>query len=72
MWREHLDPAGLTSVVHLNPVYDAGDFDVRRISPQVPTAGIRDAETLPALVELARFAASGAGYPSLLRYLDEL
>ena len=36
-----------------NPVYDADGFDVRRLAPSVPTAGIRDAEDLPALVEIA-------------------
>lgn len=71
VWRERLDPAELTGIVHLNPVYDADGFDVRRLSPLVPTAGIRDAESLPALVELARFATGRTGYASLLRYLDD-
>ncbi|MEZ0024008.1 hypothetical protein P3T36_000797 [Kitasatospora sp. MAP12-15] len=30
IWRTRLDPERRTSVVHLNPVYDADDFDVRR------------------------------------------
>ncbi|GII03059.1 hypothetical protein [Planobispora takensis] len=69
VWRERIDPSA--GVVHLNPVYDAGGFDVRRLSPETPTAGIRDAESLPALVELARFATGRAGYASLLGYLGE-
>ncbi|MER6300538.1 hypothetical protein ABT247_13340 [Kitasatospora sp. NPDC001539] len=56
VWRTRLDPDRRTSVVHLNPVYDADGFDVRRLAPTVPTAGLRDAEDLPALVEFARFA----------------
>ncbi|MEE1826239.1 hypothetical protein PUR61_29225 [Streptomyces sp. BE20] len=56
VWRTRLDPQRRTSIVHLNPVYDAEDFDVRRLAPTVPTAGLRDAEDLPALVEFARFA----------------
>ncbi|MER7760344.1 hypothetical protein [Streptomyces sp. NPDC097619] len=70
VWRTRLDPEGRTSVVHLNPVYDADGFDVRRLSPTVPTAGIRDAEDLPALVELAQFAEGRTGLPDLIAYLD--
>src|SRR5262245_63179649 len=55
VWRTRLD-TGRLGIVHLNPVYDAADFDVRRLAPTVPTAGIRDAEDLVALVELAQFA----------------
>ncbi|WP_460110730.1 hypothetical protein [Streptomyces sp. YKOK-J1] len=70
IWRTRLDPERRTSVVHLNPVYDAADFDVRRLSPTVPTAGIRDAEDLPALVELAQFAEGRTGLAELITYLD--
>ncbi|MEU6282784.1 hypothetical protein [Streptomyces sp. NPDC047028] len=70
VWRTRLDPGRRTAVVHLNPVYDADGFDVRRLSPTVPTAGVRDAEDLPALVELARFAEGRTGLPELMAYLD--
>lgn len=69
VWRTRLDPGCAASAVHLNPVYDARDFDVRKLAPTVPTAGIRDAEDLPALVELARFAESGTGLSELRTYL---
>jgi hypothetical protein len=69
VWRERLDPAGATSVVHLNPVYDAGDFGVKRLGAGVPTVGVRDAEDVPTLVELARFAEGRAGFGELNRYL---
>ncbi|MDG4863334.1 hypothetical protein P8605_34865, partial [Streptomyces sp. T-3] len=71
VWRTRLDPERRTSVVHLNPVYDAADFDVRRIAPSVPTAGIRDAEDLPALVELAQFAEGRTGLAELHAYMDD-
>ncbi|MFE5210593.1 hypothetical protein [Streptomyces sp. NPDC056600] len=71
VWRTRLDPARRTSVVHLNPVYDSGGFDVRRLSPTVPTAGIRDAEDLAALVELAQFAEGRTGLAELTAYLEE-
>jgi hypothetical protein len=70
VWRERLDPDGRVAVVHLNPVYDADSFDVRRLSPAVPTAGIRDAEDLPSLVGLARFATGRSGLPELRAHLD--
>jgi hypothetical protein len=71
VWRTRLDPHHRVAVTHLNPVYDAGDFDVRRLAPTVPTAGIRDAEDLPTLVELARFAEGRAGIGDVRAYLDE-
>ncbi|MEV4562734.1 hypothetical protein AB0K12_03070 [Nonomuraea sp. NPDC049419] len=71
VWRRTLDPAGEVGIVHLNPVYDAEHFEVRRLSPVVPTAGIRDAEDLPALVELARFAEGRSGAAELRAYLAE-
>ncbi|MFD3912780.1 hypothetical protein [Streptomyces sp. NPDC058603] len=70
VWRTRLDPEGRTSVVHLNPVYDADGFDVRRLAASVPTAGIRDAEDLPALVEIAQFAEGRTGLAELRAYLD--
>ncbi|MFD4611637.1 hypothetical protein ACFWOT_26835 [Streptomyces sp. NPDC058440] len=70
VWRTRLDPARRTGVVHLNPVYDAEDFDVCRLSARVPTAGIRDAEDLPALVEIAQFAEGRTGLADLTAYLD--
>ncbi|MER5885194.1 hypothetical protein ABT160_15305 [Streptomyces sp. NPDC001941] len=70
VWRTRLDPERATSVVHLNPVYDADGFDVRRLAPSVPTAGIRDAEDLAALVEVAQFAEGRTGLAELRAYLD--
>jgi hypothetical protein len=70
VWRTRLDPGHTCGVVHLNPVYDAGGFDVRRLTPVVPTAGIRDAEDLVALTELARFAEGRTGLSELRAHLD--
>lgn len=70
VWVTRLDPHRRTGVVHLNPVYDADDFDVRRLAPGVPTAGIRDAEDLPALVELAQFSQGRTGLAELRAHLS--
>jgi hypothetical protein len=69
VWRTRLDPHHRVAIAHLNPVYDADDFDVRRLAPGVPTAGIRDAEDLPTLVELARFAEGRAGLDDVRAYI---
>jgi hypothetical protein len=77
IWRTRLDPGHRlapgqrTLIAHLNPVYDAEDFNVRRLSPTVPTAGIRNAEDLPTLVELARFAEGRIGLAGLRAHLDD-
>ncbi|MCH0539122.1 hypothetical protein I3F58_06030 [Streptomyces sp. MUM 203J] len=70
VWRTRIDPERRTSAVHVNPVYDAGGFDVRRLAPSVPTAGIRDAGDLASLVEIARFAEGRTGLAELRAYLD--
>jgi hypothetical protein len=69
VWRTRLDPGRTCDIVHLNPVYDAADFDVRRLAPTAATAGIRDAEDLVALVELARFADGRTGLAELRAHL---
>lgn len=69
VWRTRLDPGRTCAITHLNPVYDAADFDIRRLAPTVPTAGIRDAEDLVALVELASFAEGRTGLPELRAHL---
>ncbi|QKG27438.1 hypothetical protein [Actinomadura verrucosospora] len=77
IWRTRLDPGHRYApgrrvlIAHLNPVYDAEDFNVRRLSPAVPTAGIRNAEDLPTLVELARFAEGRVGLAGLRAHLDD-
>jgi hypothetical protein len=77
IWRTRLDPGHRLAsgqrvlIAHLNPVYDADGFDVRRLSPAVPTAGVRDAEDLPTLVELARFAERQVGLAGLRAHLDD-
>lgn len=71
IWHARLDPGRATSVVHLNPVYDADTFDVRRLAAGVATVGIRDAEDAAALVDLARFATGDAGFDELRRHLAD-
>lgn len=71
VWRGRLDPRRRVSIVHLNPVYDADEFDVKRIAPTVPTVGVRDAEDLPALVEFAQFTQGHTGLAELRAHFDD-
>jgi hypothetical protein len=71
VWRTRLDPDQRTEIVHLNPVYDAEVFDVHRLTPELPAVGIRDAEDVPALVELARFAYGATSFDALRRQLAD-
>ncbi|HEY7226211.1 MAG TPA: hypothetical protein VH561_21760 [Micromonosporaceae bacterium] len=71
VWRTRLDPSGRSTIVHLNPVYDDAGFDVHRLSPDVATVGLRDAEDAPALVELSRFATGAANFEDLRRHMAE-
>ena len=71
VWRERVDPTGLTSLVHRNPVYDSATFDVRRLAHGVASVGVRDAEDMAALVELARFATGEASFAELRWHLTD-
>ncbi|PSK93772.1 hypothetical protein CLV63_116179 [Murinocardiopsis flavida] len=70
-WRHRVDPGRATSVTHLNPVFDAEEFTPVRLSPAIPTVGIRAAENLPALVGLARFAEGTSGLHDLRSHLAD-
>ena len=70
VWRAKLDPRRRVVAVHLNPVYDAVDFDVKRLAAAVPTVGVRDAEDVPALVEFARFTEGTTGFAELRAHFD--
>ncbi|MFI9817775.1 KOW domain-containing RNA-binding protein [Saccharothrix variisporea] len=71
VWRTRLDPDRRVSATHLNPVYDAGDYDVKRLTPEVPTVGVRNAEDLPALVEFARFTEGRTGFADLSAHFTD-
>lgn len=70
VYRHKLDPKGKVSIVHLNPVFNADSYDLKRLSPLIPTVGIRDAEDLPIVLEFARFAEGHATLNELEDYLE--
>ncbi|WP_017600887.1 hypothetical protein [Nocardiopsis lucentensis] len=70
VWRTRVDPERTTTMLHLNPVFDADGMGMRPLSPAVPTLGLRDPATLPSLVGLARFGEGRLGLADLRAYLD--
>ena len=70
VFRARLDPERATSLVHLNPVYDASEYATKAIHPAMITLGIRDAEGLPTLLGFARFIAGSAGLAELQALLE--
>lgn len=69
LYRTMLDPDNRVSIVHVNPVFNAGDYTLRRLSPLVPTVGLRDAEDLSTVLSFARFAEGAAPLAELSRFL---
>lgn len=57
-------------MLHLNPVYDSETYAPKSLTSAVPTLGLRDAEDVPTLIALARFAAQGGTMLELERELD--
>lgn len=59
------------SFLHLNPVFDASSFDLRPISPDIVTMGLRNVEDIFTALNFARFAAGHADIEALEVYLDQ-
>lgn len=69
VFRARLDPGRRTTIVHINPVFDAPELGPRRLGGAVPTLGLRDAEDLPTALAFARFAAGDLSLVELEDYL---
>ena len=69
VFRRKLDPDEATSIVHLNPVFDAEDYQPHALSEFFPTLGLRDAEDIPTMLGFARFASGAAQLSELEEYL---
>jgi hypothetical protein len=64
-----LDPQRRVSIVHCNPVFNANDYELKQLSPLVPTIGIREAEDLPTVLAFMRFAEGRGKLAELENYL---
>jgi hypothetical protein len=71
VFRRRLDPQRRTSIIHLNPVFDAEHYAPRTIGEAIPTVGLRDAEDLLTMLGFARFAEGAAPLSELEAYLAE-
>jgi len=67
LYREAM--GGRAEIVHINPVLDAHDFDVRALSPLIPVLGMRAAEDLPSLWPFARYCQGSLDLPGLRRHI---
>jgi hypothetical protein len=70
VFRERLDPERRTTVVHLNPVFDAEHFEPKALGAPIATVGVRDAEDLLTMLGFARFADGGASLAELEQFLS--
>ncbi len=69
-WQSQLDPKGRVTIVHFNPVFSASDYAPRSLAEDVPTVGLRDAESLPTALAFAQFATGAATRADLEAFLD--
>ncbi len=69
VYRRKIDPDSKVSIIHCNPVFNADDFTLKRISPLIPTVGLREAEDLELILKFARFAEGTATLAELEAYL---
>lgn len=69
-WRTHLDPQGVTSFVHVNPVFDARHFSPRALGPSIPVVGLRDADDLATVLPFVQFATGAADADALDRWIE--
>ncbi|PHS08936.1 MAG: hypothetical protein COA78_12335 [Blastopirellula sp.] len=70
VYWEKLDPKQETTVIHVNPVFNAENYIPHTVSPLVNTVGIRDAEDLVTMLEFARFAEGSTPLSELEDYLS--
>jgi hypothetical protein len=66
-----LDPLRRVAIVHCNPVFNANDYELKQLSPLIPTIGIREAEDLPTILAFTRFADGRGSLTELEAYLTD-
>lgn len=69
VYRNKIDQSRKTSIIHMNPVFDATHYQPKTIGSSVPTVGLRDAEDILIMLGFARFADGTAPPDELERYL---
>ena len=69
VFRTRIDPERRTTIVHVNPVFDAPHLGPKPLDRSIPTVGLRDAEDLATVLAFARFADGGTSLLELEDYL---
>ena len=69
VFRARIDPERRTTIIHVNPVFDAPHLGPKPLDRSIPTVGLRDAEDLATVLAFARFADGGTSLAELEDYL---
>ena len=69
VFRARIDPDRRTTIIHVNPVFDAPHLGPKPLDRSIPTVGLRDAEDLATVLAFARFADGGTSLAELEDYL---
>jgi hypothetical protein len=64
-----LDKQRRIEILHCNPVFNPNDYELKQLSPLIPTIGIREAEDLPTVLAFMRFADGRSHLGDLEKYL---
>jgi hypothetical protein len=64
-----LDKQRRIEILHCNPVFNTNDYELKQLSPLIPTIGIREAEDLPTVLAFMRFADGRGNLGDLETYL---
>jgi len=67
-WLE-MQGKSVVSVLHLNPVYDAENYNVKKLGNGITSLGIRNAEDLTMILEYSQFASGLVTLEKLEKYL---
>jgi hypothetical protein len=71
VYYEKLDKQRRIEILHCNPVFNANDYELKQLSPLIPTIGIREAEDLPTVLAFMRFADGKSNLGELETYLTD-
>lgn len=69
LWKKHLCKENSQKVLHINPCYNAENFDVKKLSDDITTVGIRNVEDLPTILKYSLFADGSYSQTEFEEYL---
>lgn len=69
IYRAYRKMGGKASIIHLNPVFDAENFQVKPLSRDLPALGLRAGEELPTALAFGQFSTGQSTLQDLEAYL---